>query len=112
MKIKIKIKGYYKEDIIKSIKEINKIYNKEFKGILLIRGPIHLPKKETLYTILKSPHVNKKARDQFFKRTHTQIYIIEIQTFNIYTIQRFILKVQQDLSSHIPSTQLFFQIST
>jgi small subunit ribosomal protein S10 len=36
-------------------------------------GPIPLPTKIEKYTLLRSPHVNKKARDQFEIRTHKRI---------------------------------------
>ena len=38
-----------------------------------VRGPIPLPTKIEKYTLLRSPHVNKKARDQFEIRTHKRI---------------------------------------
>lgn len=36
-------------------------------------GPIPLPTKIEKYTLLRSPHVDKKARDQFEIRTHKRI---------------------------------------
>ncbi len=39
----------------------------------LIKGPIPLPTQIERYTLLRSPHVNKKARDQFEIRTHKRI---------------------------------------
>ena len=36
-------------------------------------GPIPLPTKIEKYTVLRSPHVNKKARDQFEIRTHKRV---------------------------------------
>jgi len=39
----------------------------------LVRGPIPLPTKKERYTLLRSPHVNKSARDQFEIRTHKRI---------------------------------------
>jgi small subunit ribosomal protein S10 len=31
----------------------------------VVSGPIPLPTHKRIYTVLKSPHVNKKAREQF-----------------------------------------------
>jgi len=31
----------------------------------VVNGPIPLPTNKRIFTVLKSPHVNKKARDQF-----------------------------------------------
>jgi len=39
----------------------------------LVRGPIPLPTRIEKYTLLRSPHVNKKSRDQFEIRTHKRI---------------------------------------
>ena len=39
----------------------------------LVMGPIPLPTRIEKFTLLRSPHVNKKARDQFEIRTHKRI---------------------------------------
>jgi small subunit ribosomal protein S10 len=39
----------------------------------IVRGPIPLPTKMERYTLLKSPHKDKKSRDQFEIRTHKRI---------------------------------------
>lgn len=38
-----------------------------------ISGPIPLPTKIKKYTVLRSPHVNKKSREQFEVRVHSRI---------------------------------------
>ncbi len=38
-----------------------------------VRGPIPLPNHIEKYTVLRSPHVNKKAREQFEIRTHKRL---------------------------------------
>ena len=38
-----------------------------------VAGPIPLPTKLRKYTVLRSPHVNKKAREQFEMRTHKRL---------------------------------------
>ncbi|PLX18790.1 MAG: 30S ribosomal protein S10 [Candidatus Muiribacterium halophilum] len=39
----------------------------------VLRGPVPLPTEINKYTVLKSPHVDKKARDQFEIRTHKRL---------------------------------------
>jgi len=39
----------------------------------VVRGPIPLPTKIERYTVLRSPHVDKKSREQFEIRTHKRI---------------------------------------
>ena len=49
-----------------------------------INGPIPLPTKKKRYTVLKSPHVNKKARDQYILMKHS--LLLEISTSNPSTV--------------------------
>jgi small subunit ribosomal protein S10 len=50
----------------------------------LVSGPIPLPTKRTVYTVLRSPHVDKKSRDQFEIRSHKRL--IDILNSNNKTI--------------------------
>ncbi len=38
-----------------------------------IAGPIPLPTKREIFTVLRSPHVDKKSREQFQIKTHKRI---------------------------------------
>ena len=38
-----------------------------------VRGPIPLPTRITRYTVLRSPHIDKKSREQFEIRTHKRL---------------------------------------
>lgn len=39
----------------------------------MVAGPIPLPTKREVFTVLRSPHVDKKARDQFQIKTHKRL---------------------------------------
>ena len=39
----------------------------------LISGPVPLPTRKTVYTVLRSPHVDKKSREQFEIRVHKRL---------------------------------------
>jgi len=41
-----------------------------------VRGPIPLPTKKEIFTVLRSPHIDKKSREQF--ETRTQKRLIDI----------------------------------
>lgn len=41
---------------------------------------IRLPKKRTLYTVLRSPHIDKKSREQFEMKIHKQCFVIKTET--------------------------------
>jgi small subunit ribosomal protein S10 len=38
-----------------------------------VRGPIPLPTKIEKFTVLRSPHIDKKSREQFEIRTHKRL---------------------------------------
>jgi small subunit ribosomal protein S10 len=38
-----------------------------------ISGPVPLPTQRSIYTVLRSPHVDKKSREQFEIRTHKRL---------------------------------------
>jgi len=39
----------------------------------IISGPIPLPTKRSIYTVLRSPHVDKKSREQFQTKIHKRM---------------------------------------
>ncbi len=61
-KIRIKLKSYDHNLVDKSAEKIVKTV--KATGAV-VSGPIPLPTHKKIYTVLKSPHVNKKAREQF-----------------------------------------------
>ena len=50
-----------------------------------VSGPIPLPTRKEVVTILRSPHVNKDSREQFERRTHKRL--IDILNPNQKTIE-------------------------
>jgi len=61
-KIRIKLKSYDHNLVDKSAEKIVKTVKSTGA---VISGPIPLPTHKKIYTVLRSPHVNKKAREQF-----------------------------------------------
>jgi len=49
------------------------------------RGPVPLPKKREVFTVLRGPHVDKKSREQFEMRTHARL--IDIVDSNPQTLE-------------------------
>lgn len=80
--IKIRLKAYDHRLIDQSAK---KIVESVEKSGAVARGPIPLPTKREVFTILRSPHVNKDSREQFERRTHKRL--IEIVEPNAQTIE-------------------------
>ncbi len=74
-KIKIRMEAYDHEVLDKSAREI--VETVERTGAK-VSGPVPLPTRIEKYSVLRSPHVNKKSREQFEIRTHKRlIYITE-----------------------------------
>ncbi len=69
-KIRIRLKAFDHRLIDRSAAEI--VETAKRTGAI-VHGPIPLPTKIERYTLLRSPHVDKKARDQFEIRTHKRI---------------------------------------
>ena len=46
----------------------------------VVSGPIPLPTDKEVFTVLRSPHVNKDSREQFERRTHKRLIIISRPT--------------------------------
>ncbi|MHB8455486.1 MAG: 30S ribosomal protein S10 [Acidiferrobacterales bacterium] len=69
-KIRIRLKAFDHRLIDRSAMEI--VDTAKRTGAL-VKGPIPLPTKIERFTLLRSPHVDKKSRDQFEIRTHKRI---------------------------------------
>ena len=74
-KIRIKLRSYDYNLVDKSTEKIVKTVR---ASGAVVTGPIPLPTEKEIFTVLRSPHVNKKAREQFQLRTHKRL--IEIYT--------------------------------
>ena len=69
-KIRIRLKAYDHTLLDKSTAKIVKTAKNTGAVIL---GPIPLPTKKSIYTVNRSPHVNKKSREQFQIKVHKRI---------------------------------------
>ncbi len=69
-KIRIRLKAFDHKILDQSTKEI--LDTAKRTGARVV-GPIPLPTRINKYTILRSPHVDKKSREQFEIRTHKRL---------------------------------------
>ena len=65
--IRISLRAY---DHILLDKSTDKIVKTAKSTGAIISGPIPLPTKRSIYTVLRSPHVDKKSREQFQTKIH------------------------------------------
>jgi small subunit ribosomal protein S10 len=69
-KIRIRLKAYDKKILDQSAGEINDTAKRTGASVA---GPIPLPTASHLYTVLRSPHVDKKSREQFGLLIHKRL---------------------------------------
>jgi len=69
-KIRIRLKAYDHKLLYKSVDEIVETARRTGAKVI---GPIPLPTVINKYCVLRSPHVDKKSREQFEIRTHKRL---------------------------------------
>ena len=69
-KIRIRLRAYDHRVLDQSAHEI--VETAERTGARVV-GPVPLPTERSIYTVLRSPHVDKKSREQFEIRTHKRL---------------------------------------
>ncbi|MBI5234074.1 MAG: 30S ribosomal protein S10 [Deltaproteobacteria bacterium] len=73
--MRIRLKAYDHRLLDKSAKEI--VEAVKMTGAT-VKGPIPLPSKVSKFCVLRSPHVDKKSREQFEFRTHKRLMDIVV----------------------------------
>ena len=68
--IRIRLKAYDHKMLDQSLDEI---VNTAKRTGATISGPVLLPTKIRKYTVLRSPHADKKSREQFERRVHKRL---------------------------------------
>ena len=76
-RIRIKLKSYDHNLVDKSSEKIVKTVRSTGA---VISGPIPLPTKRKVFTVIRSPHVNKKSREQFQLSTYKRLLDIYSST--------------------------------
>jgi len=72
--IKLKLQSFDHRLLDKAVKQI--VLTAKRTGAQLM-GPVPLPNKRRCFTVLRSPHIDKKSREQFELKTHKRVlYII------------------------------------
>ena len=81
-KIRIRLKGYDQKVLDQATADI--VETAKRTGALII-GPIPIPTRREIFTVLRSPHVHRKSREQFEIRTHSRL--LEILNPSMDTIE-------------------------
>ena len=69
-RIRIRLKAYDHMALDRSVDEIVQTVKRSGARIA---GPVPLPTARSVYTVLRSPHVDKKSREQFETRVHKRL---------------------------------------
>ena len=69
-RIRIRLKAYDHVALDRSVDEIVQTVKRSGARI---SGPVPLPTARSIYTVLRSPHVDKKSREQFETRVHKRL---------------------------------------
>lgn len=69
-KIRLTLKSYDHQLLDKAVKLIVSTVKRTGSNLV---GPVPLPNKRHCYTVLRSPHVDKRSREQFELTTHRRI---------------------------------------
>jgi small subunit ribosomal protein S10 len=81
-RIRIRMEAYDHRALDTSAKEI---VDHARRTNARVSGPVPLPTRIERYTVLRSPHVDKKSREQFEMRTHKRV--IDIFEANARTVE-------------------------
>jgi small subunit ribosomal protein S10 len=94
-KIRIHLKGYDHRVLDASTREIVDTVKKTGATV---SGPIPLPTKRVIITVNRSPHVDKKSREQFEMRTHKRLLeILEASSKTVDALQKLDLPAGVDV---------------
>jgi small subunit ribosomal protein S10 len=69
-KIRIRLKGYDQRILDRSTQDI--VETAKRTGARIV-GPIPLPTRREIFTVLRSPNIDRKSREQFEMRTHIRL---------------------------------------
>nr|YP_010394350.1 ribosomal protein S10 [Phytophthora kernoviae]AEP41609.1 40S ribosomal protein S10 [Phytophthora kernoviae]AEP41610.1 40S ribosomal protein S10 [Phytophthora kernoviae]AEP41611.1 40S ribosomal protein S10 [Phytophthora kernoviae]AEP41612.1 40S ribosomal protein S10 [Phytophthora kernoviae]AEP41613.1 40S ribosomal protein S10 [Phytophthora kernoviae] len=91
--LRITFKSFQKINQLKqNLLKLNKFKNIKINGIFKVKN------KNKIFTILKSPHVNKKSREHFIYKNYTPK--IDIESFNIFQLLNFLILIKKILSKN------------
>ena len=95
-KIKVRFKAYDDKLLDQTVGEI--VHTVRRTGAQIV-GPIPLPTRINKYTVLRSPHLDKKSREQFEVRTHKRLlYIMDTTPQTMDALMRLDISAGVDIA--------------
>ncbi len=94
-RIQIRLEAYDHEAIDQATESI--LEAARLTGVK-VSGPIPLPTRIERYTVLRSPHIDKKSREQFEIRTHKRLmYLLDPTPQTVDALNRLVLSAGVDV---------------
>nr|UNW58718.1 40S ribosomal protein S10 [Phytophthora intercalaris] len=91
--LRITFKSFQKiNQLQQNLFKLNKFKNSKINGIFQVK------KKKKIFTLLKSPHVNKKSREHFIYKNFSPK--IDINFLNIFQLLNFLILIKKNLSEN------------
>nr|UNW58782.1 40S ribosomal protein S10 [Phytophthora ukrainensis]UNW58783.1 40S ribosomal protein S10 [Phytophthora ukrainensis]UNW58784.1 40S ribosomal protein S10 [Phytophthora ukrainensis]UNW58785.1 40S ribosomal protein S10 [Phytophthora ukrainensis]UNW58786.1 40S ribosomal protein S10 [Phytophthora ukrainensis] len=91
--LRLTFKSFQKINQLKqNLLKLNKFKNIKINGIFQVKN------KNKIFTLLKSPHVNKKSREHFIYKNYTPK--IDIKFLNIFQLLNFLILIKKTLSEN------------
>ena len=94
-KVRIKLKSFDHSLVDQSAEKVVKTVK---TSGAVVSGPIPLPTHKKIYTVLRSPHVNKEAREQFQLSSHKRL--MDIYNASSKTIDA-LMKIELPSGVHV-----------
>ena len=95
-KIKVRFKAYDDKLLDQTVGEI--VHTVKRSGAEIV-GPIPLPTRTSRFTVLRSPHVDKKSREQFETRSHKRLlYILDTTPQTMDALMRLDISAGVDIA--------------
>ena len=99
-RVRIRLKAYDHRVLDQSAREIVRTAKRTGARIA---GPIPLPVDRSVYTVLRSPHVDKKSREQFEMKVHKRmIEILDTSQRTVEALMKLDLPAGVDVSIKLP----------
>lgn len=97
-KIRLTLKSYDHQLLDKATKQIVSTVKRTGSQLM---GPVPLPNKRRCFTVLRSPHIDKKSREQFELTTHKRFLDILLDKDDVRSEQTMEALMKLNLSSGV-----------
>lgn len=92
IKLSLHISSFDKDLLTKNKESIEKILQPFKEKKFLYFQSFRQPTRKQTITILRSPHIDKKSREQFFKKSYKYTYTCTISNWKVFELFSFLIE--------------------